>query len=375
MRSAWIFPLLAFACGDAQGGPTSPTPVAEPAPIADEPRPVVTAEVGLGDPRGSGTIVSARIVSRIGSAGVADDTAKRARRDDGVELLLALEVKDGKTRRWHSDAGAIRIGGKEHAARPLAEAPAFTVAWHKIEPTAADTSNEASGSFRYEPIDYQAVGFAAGVTRVAADVHPTLTPDHGDGVGTMRYQVEVGHDGETIASPGAEARRKRAAGGLTDAVHRVSLRRDDTYLGYLTEMYGQPYIWASAGPSDAAHQSEHLEGSDCADFVVYGARRMGKKVPYVWTGALPQHARTLARGTLGDDGIYRDAGGEPVPFTRIGDLILFPRHVGVLAEDRGSAGVLDTADLMMHTLFDSPKEQRIADSGYADKPVSLLRWK
>ena len=36
---------------------------------------------------------------------------------------------------------------------------------------------------------------------------------------------------------------------------------------------------------------------------------------------------------------------------------------------------LDDQDLMMHTLFDSPKEQAIADSGYADKPVELRRFK
>jgi cell wall-associated NlpC family hydrolase len=145
----------------------------------------------------------------------------------------------------------------------------------------------------------------------------------------------------------------------------VSLRRDDTYLGLLTEMFGQPYIWASAGSTDRTHQSERLEGSDCADFVVYGARRMGKKVPYVWTGGLAKYTKRLAKGAVGDK----------VPFTRAGDLILFPRHVGVLVEDRGTIGIVDDDDIMMHTLFDSPKEQRIGDSGYQDKPIEILRWK
>jgi len=54
---------------------------------------------------------------------------------------------------------------------------------------------------------------------------------------------------------------------------------------------------------------------------------------------------------------------------------LFPRHVGALAVDRGELGVLDDQDFMMHTLFDSPKEQAIADSGYADKPVELRRFR
>jgi len=80
-------------------------------------------------------------------------------------------------------------------------------------------------------------------------------------------------------------------------VTRVTIRRDDSFLGYLTEMYGQPYIWASAGLSDTSHQSEHLEGSDCADLMVYGARRMGKHLAYTWTGGLPDITKLVAAGT------------------------------------------------------------------------------
>jgi hypothetical protein len=76
----------------------------------------------------------------------------------------------------------------------------------------------------------------------------------------------------------------------------------------------------------------------------------------------------------GRDGVYRDAAGRPIAFTRPGDLLLFPRHVGALAADRGTIGVLDDQDLMMHTLFDTPREQAIADTGYADKPVELRRF-
>jgi hypothetical protein len=356
MRSVLLLVLTLAACGDANAATT------------------------LGDPGASGTIVTAHIVSRVADAGVADDRPKLARVDEGVVMYVALEVKVGKIRHWYSEAGTVRVDGTSHATRPLAEAPMFSIAWSRVEPTAADTSNEASGSFRYESIDYRTTPLADGVARLDADVRPTLTPDHTDGtapgLGTMRYQVEVTQDGRTIASPGTEARRGRGSGGLADSVHRISLRRDDTYLGYLTEMYGQPYIWASAGGTNATHQSERLEGSDCADFVVYGARRLGKDIPYVWTGGLPKYTKKLSAGTLGDDGlVYRDARGKALPFPRVGDLILFPRHVGVLAEDRGTLGVLDVDDLMMHTLFDSPKEQRIGDSGYAEKPLEVRRWK
>ena len=56
-------------------------------------------------------------------------------------------------------------------------------------------------------------------------------------------------------------------------------------------------------------------------------------------------------------------------------MVLFPRHVGVLVEDRGMIGILDDQDLMMHTLFDSPKTEPIADSGYADRPLEVRRFK
>src|SRR5690606_945827 len=150
---------------------------------------------------------------------------------------------------------------------------------------------------------------------------------------------------------------------------------DDSYLGLLTEMYGQPYVWASAGLTDKSHQSERLEGSDCADLMVYGARRMGKQVPYTWTGGLPKVTKLLGAGTRDAAGVYRDAAGTPLPYPQNGDLVLFPRHVGALFADRGQKGVLDDQDLVIHTLFDSPKEQAIADTGYAHYPVEVRRFR
>jgi cell wall-associated NlpC family hydrolase len=277
-----------------------------------------------------------------------------------------------------SDAPGLVLGGKATAARPIAEAPRFELRWNRIEPAVATMTNgDTPAEFRFAPIDYRAtpIASAAGKPAIRADVRPTLTPDHGKGLGTMRYQIVALQGDRVIASAGPEARRGKGSGGLTDAVLRVSIRRDDSYLGYLTEMFGQPYIWASAGLSDRSHQSEHLEGSDCADLIVYGKRRMGIALPYTWTGGLPAHTKLLGAGTRGEDGIYRDRRGQPLPFTRPGDLVLFPRHVGALAVDRGVEGVLDDQDLMIHTLFDSPREQAIGETSYADKPVELRRFK
>ncbi|MBA3465310.1 MAG: hypothetical protein H0T46_35590 [Deltaproteobacteria bacterium] len=334
--------------------------------------PVLAAPTRLGDPAAAGSISRVLVVAAVGDS-VATDKPTYARADQAVTLYAAIQV-DNKA--WFSDAPSLEIGGKRVAAKPLASAPAFALRWSKIEPSSANISNGDASTFRFEPIDYRptAIDGSANSPKIRADVRPTLTPDHGDGVGTMRYQVTALQGPRVIASAGPEARRGRGSGGVTDAVMRVSIRRDDTYIGYLTEMFGQPYIWGSAGLSNSTHESERLEGSDCADFIVYGARRMGASIPYSWTGALPGVSKLLASGTRADDGIYRDRRGEPLPFTKIGDLVLFPRHVGALVEDRGTKGVLDEQDIMMHTLFDSPKAEPIADSGYADRPVEVRRF-
>jgi hypothetical protein len=370
--------VLAAACTSASSAPSpaAAAPHATTATPTTAPRPAVEHRApNIGDPSATGTVRRVAIAAAVGDL-AATDRPTYARADQPVTLYAVLEVEHDGTRSWFTDAPVLELAGKRRAARPLARAPAVELAWNRIEPAEANISNGEASTFHYEPIDYQATVIDGATNRasIAADVRPTLTPDHGGGVGTMRYQLIARQGGRTITSPGPEARRGGASGGLTDAVLRVSIRRDDSYLGYLTEMFGQPYVWASAGRSDRTHQSERLEGSDCADFIIYGARRMGANLPYTWTGGLPAVTRLLASGSRADDGVYRDAHGVALPFTRVGDLVLFPRHVGALVEDRGIKGVLDDQDLIMHTLFDSPKIQPLADSGYADRPAELRRF-
>jgi hypothetical protein len=325
-----------------------------------------------------GILVAVHIVSEIsGAVAPPDDVAKHARAGEAVTLHAVIEARDGEKRIYYSDAKTIRIDGATIETRSLDDLGEIDLRWYKVEPTEENLSNTSSGKFRYERIAYDEVEVTGwrDDPSVTADVRPTLTPDRGGGLGTMRYKVAARVGRATVESPGKDARRTRAAGGLTDDVHRVSIRRDDSYVGWLTELYGQPYIWASAGSTDRTHQSERLEGSDCADFVTYGWRRLGHDVPYTWTEGLRKYTRKLSSGSAREDGVYVDKKGDPIPFPKVGDLVLFPRHVGVLVEDRGVKGVLDTQDRMAHTLFESPHEEPIADSGYADMRVDVMRWK
>ena len=370
-----------FAACTSTSSATPPSVSTAHAPDGAELRKVSSAAavpvVPVGDARNAARVVRVRVVAAVDDEPARERPA-RARKDQRVTLYAVVVAELSGRRTTYTDAPRLELGGKRVRTEPLAKAPVVELRWNRIEPAVANMTNGATpAEFRFAAIDYRAtpIESAAGRGAIAADVRPTLTPDHGNGVGTMRYQLVALQGERVIASPGPEARRGRGSGGLTDDVLRVSIRRDDTYLGYLTEMYNQPYIWASAGLSDRQHQAEHLEGSDCADFLVYGKRRMGASYAYTWTGGLPKITKLLGAGTRGADGIYRDKAGKPLPFTQPGDLVLFPRHVGALAVDRGELGVLDDQDLMMHTLFDSPKEQAIAESGYADKPVELRRFR
>ena len=321
-------------------------------------------------------VVAIHIVSSVDGA-LATDRAKRARKDESVQLHAVLEVVADRKTRYYASVASFKLGKKKRTAKPLSEAPTHFVFWHTVEPTLETMSNTASGKFAFEPIEYDEalsmVGF--GRPEIKADVRPTLTPDRGDGVGTMRFKASVITEKGLVESAGASSRAGRGSGGLDRTVHRITIRTDDSYLGFLSELYGQPYIWASAGRTDKSHQSERLEGSDCADFVVYGWRRMGRSVPYTWTGGLPDHTRLLGRGEADESGVYRDADGNPIPFPKVGDIALFPRHVGVLTDDRGTIGALDHEDIMMHSYFASPREQSLGDSDYANTWLEVRRLK
>jgi hypothetical protein len=375
VRCPTLAAIVALAHGGCSTAASSPAPApvaARAAPASPPPTAPAALATPLGDLENTAAITRVRVVAAV-AGGDASERPAYARADQHVTLYAVLETRGA----IYTDAPALHLGGRAVTTLPLARGPRVTIAWRRIEPAAASYSNtddDGTSNFHFTPVEYRATPLLGAGGSLAADVRPTLTPDRGNGVGTMRFQIVVAQGERSIASAGPEARRGRGSGGLTDDVTRVSIRRDDTYLGYLTEMFGQPYIWASAGATDATHESERLEGADCADFVVYGERRLGHKIGYTYTGGLPQLTKLLAAGARGDDGIYRDAHGAPLPFGAPGDLVLFPRHVGVLVEDRGTLGVLDDQDIMMHALFDTPKEQAIADSGYADKPVELRRW-
>jgi cell wall-associated NlpC family hydrolase len=326
-------------------------------------------------------------VARVGIA--------RARLDQGITLFAAVEARLGGQPVVITEAEAVELpSGKVPAARlrkpaGLPQAARLSLEWRKVQPV-GESYNNTQGGFHWDEIEYREFPWGApdgpGAAPGApwsrpADAHPL--PPYADvqgGLGTMAFEVELAREGAApLASPGAADRYR---GGLSGRVTRVALRRDDTYLGYLTELFNTPYIWGSAGERPAEHQAERLIGADCADFIVYGGRRLGKELPYRATWHLPEVAATVARAARVDpQGRFVTERGEPVRIgagageIRPGDLLLFPGHVGALREDRPPLGVLDLNDVLIHTYWAPPCEQPIRETAYTQSRVRVLRWR
>ena len=316
-------------------------------------------------------------------AGPATADAKRVRIDQPATLVVALRAEvDGTSHLFSDTARKVDLGdGKgPRAAEPWPTSEPLAVRWFKVEPTAPYVDNEAGG-FHWAEIPYAETAWAttAGAATLSrpADVRATVLGDRG-GLGTMAFKVEVTAGGKTVATPGMESRHR---GGISAKVHRITVRADDTFLGYLTELYNTPYIWASAGDA-GVHQADRNIGSDCADLMVYGLRRTGRRIEYGSTYDVPRwggRKPVASAASRAEDGRFLDAAGNPIPTkgpgaVLPGDLVLFHRHVGAFARDEAPLGVLDANDLLLHTAWAPPAQESFEVSArWTSAPFTVWR--
>lgn len=354
------------------------------------------------------------VVGRV-DAGAWTDAATEARLDQTAELAAVVVGTRGKRRVVLAPAGidAIRLAGKRVRTEPLA---GVRVRWSTVEPHGFRTEpakngvtspwysnvSQATGSFGrwmgYDTIEYfehvvadwsdadDAGRLAATATSSEVDAQQVA------GIGTVRYKVEVELGGAVVASAGAEA---TDAYGLRPAVHRVTIRRGDDFLGWLSGYMLVPEVFGSAG-GGRDHQTERFTGADCADVLIGALRRAdgGKRRARAYTNVagLPAYARRISGSVVLDD-----AGMPAAPITGVapGDVIRIdyggdltnhtPRgwdHVAALWEDRsdpdgpaagGPDGQLDGFDLVIH--MGHPRLVIEALSEQAPATVDVLRWK
>jgi hypothetical protein len=331
------------------------------------------------------------------------DAPTEARIDQKAEL--AVVVVDGKSVLAPDGIAKVKLAGKQRATKPLTA----RIQWSIVEPHGFRTKPAANGATSdfYSNVSTEAKSFGKWlgydeieyferVVRAWGDAKPIAatiaTADAASmqipGLGTLRYKAEIKLGDVTLATAGAEA---TDTFGLLPSVHRVSIRRDDTFLGFLSEYLLVPEVFGSAG-GGKNHQTERFTGADCADVMVGAMRRKGVNLPYTNVAGLPAFAKTIAGAVELDD---KDMPAHEIAGVQVGDLIRIdyggelrhhtPRafdHVAALWEDRsdpdgpqkgGPDGKLDGFDLVIH--MGHPRLQIEPLSGQSPATIDVLRWK
>ncbi len=144
---------------------------------------------------------------------------------------------------------------------------------------------------------------------------------------------------------------------------KLVIRRDNTYVGYLTELFGVPFVLWPQRLLGRGHQTDLQIGADCVALVIYGRRRMGFEVPYVAPPALSRFMTVVDNAA--------DTGGRRV---RVGDVLNFGFQTAVVAEDREPVGVLSDNDLIIHTYHGAAEEIPFSRLPYRNHPFEILRW-
>lgn len=350
------------------------------------------------------------IVGRTSEGGTWSDAATEARAGEKAELAVVIVGREGRKQVVMADEAIapLTLGKKVVGARRAAEG--VRVQWSTVEPHGfreGEAENGATSEFYsnvsteprdfgrwlgYDHIDYFERVVVPWSEKRRIEARVTSGEDGAvqlEGLGTVRYKAEVDVGGVKLATPGAEA---RDAFGLTRAVHRVSIRRGDDFLGWLSAYLLVPEVFGSAG-GGANHQTERFTGADCADVMVGAMRRTGRRdVAYTNVSGLTSYASTVSPSVVLDE-----HGMPPSPITGVqrGDLIRIdyggaltghtPRgwdHVAALWEDRsdprgphkgGADGKLDGFDLVIHMGHPRLVIEPLAEQSPAT--VDVLRWR
>lgn len=240
------------------------------------------------------------------------------------------------------DRGALHVRRGQNVEIAVSGVRSSDIGWFRLLPVPLDYDNPSYCGSRkpcVQPIEYR-------------------TTEIADLKGRERFFLS---EVPGIADPGAHELLVRA-GGL-EKRFQVAVRRDDTYVGYLTELLGVPFVYGP-GPTAEGHQTDLRKGADCVALVIYGKRRQGEPIPYV----APSKLRSYA-DRIGD----RDSvAGTAV---REGDILHFGFQTAVVAEDKEPKGRLDDNDMIVHSYHGVAELRAFSRLPYRRAFFDILRWR
>lgn len=140
-------------------------------------------------------------------------------------------------------------------------------------------------------------------------------------------------------------------GGFLLPVMEIRVRNREGFLGALAEQFGSPYVFGIGGLRMGVESGgECLVGNDCANFLVYGWRRVGRRVAWGSPGQVRE--RLVRRGVYAGG---RSSVGIDEGWVERGLVVDLGEHFAAVWEDRGELGRLDGEDLVVHHLSGFPE--------------------
>jgi len=262
------------------------------------------------------------------------------------------------------------------------------ISWYLVKPILKEYSNlwqrdrQDIGDIHLEPVEYEMVPITGVHNQDCLDLSTVLPSNT---VGTFYFGAAV--EGVTGLAPSQSKVFAESAPlhlKYPNRIIQVVRRADDSYLGYLTELFGTPFIIGPRITDQGIHETDARMGSDCAAFAIYGKRRQGYRVPYcgpLWIyrylSAIEEmplrpipFERTEAYATRDNRIIRVGPGG-----LQAGDIVHFKEQVSVFYEDKGIKGVFDKGDLLFQCYGSQPTITSIQDSGFYHLPVRIFKWR
>ena len=154
-----------------------------------------------------------------------------------------------------------------------------------------------------------------------------------------------------------------ARDGSSETHYRLAIRRSSDYVGYITELFGVPFVYGPTYVDGLGHQTDVGLGADCIAAVIYGKRRSGHKIPYFAPPRLYNLTTKL---------------GDSANITKVkikkGDILHFGFQTAIISNDVAPVGLLDDGDMIIHSYHKFVEEVRFLDLQYRTMPFDVLRW-
>jgi hypothetical protein len=305
------------------------------------------------------------------------------KKGDSLKLYLIVQFDN----KFIAPIDSFLSGGALLKTTKVSSQP-INISWYVVQPQLQEYSNlwsredKNEGYIHVEPVDYERKPIKGATNCLLLDFASIVGMNN---FGTYYVAAEVntkegtGNQVKPFFSEASPLNHK-----YPFKVIQIVYRKDDTYIGYLTELLNTPFIIAPMLTGGDCHETDCRMGSDCAAFAIYGKRRQGYKIPYCGPKWIYKYLTEIKKGALwpkkafgteiyiNKDDQFVKAGIDGIT---AGDIVHFGEQVSVFYQDSGVKGLLDKDDLLFQCYKDAPHITTIEKSGFYHKPIRVFKWK